>query len=578
MLEIRDLTVTYAGASDRPAVSSASLRVEAGQTTALVGESGSGKSSIALAVMGLLDPRSAKVSGRAVLRVESGETRYELGSRGGRDGDGLRRGRAGMVFQEPTLALHPTKRVGAQIAEALQLSQQAATASARDEAVELLRLVGIVHPERRADGFPHELSGGMAQRVMIAMALARDPAVLIADEPTTSLDATIEVQILDLIEDLQRRRQMGVLLISHDLVLVGRRAQYVYVCHQGKIVEDGSAEQVINSPRHDYTQSLVRDARQERSRKVTVHNRETGDQLLLEVKGLSVEYTGSGGTVRAVDGVNFVVERGQTLGLAGESGCGKSTLARAILRLVEPRSGRVIFDDQDVWAAKGEALRGLRRRMQMVFQNATGSLNPRMTVGRNVVEPLLAQGLIPRREWRSVARELLDRVGLPDEVIERRPAELSAGQRQRVAIARAIGPKPQLVICDEPVSSLDATVQARILDLLLQLQAQMNLSYVFISHDLRVVRRMADVVAVMYAGAIVETGPTEDLMTHPRHPYTMTLLAAAGVTQCRTSSGNAAESGTLIGVYRPQGAGIGGVYKAGEGNSDDSSCKDRGAG
>nr|WP_205706813.1 ABC transporter ATP-binding protein [Kineococcus vitellinus] len=543
MLQVSDLRISYgSGSHRREVVHGVSFEVHPGEVVAVVGESGSGKSTTAHAVVGLL-PASGAVDGGSV-RLE-GEELVGLPERAWRS---VRGARIGLVPQDPTLSLNPVKRVGEQVAEALVVHGLARGAAARAQAVELLTAAGLPDAGVRARQYPAELSGGMRQRVLIAVGLAAGPRLLVADEPTSALDVTVQRQVLDHLEHLRRESGTAVLFITHDLAVAADRASRVVVMSQGRVVETGSARQVLTAPRHPYTASLVASAPSLSSARVTALPRAAASAVpapaapaapvgraaagagepLVQVRSLVKEFAlpGRGRTQRAVDGVSFSIGRGETLGLVGESGSGKTTTARLVLGLERPTSGQVLVEGRDTAGLRGRAWRELRRRMQLVYQNPYASLDPRVAVGETVAEPLRAFGVGDRASRRRRAAELLEKVQLPADVLERRPAELSGGQRQRVAIARALALDPELVVCDEPVSALDVSVQARILELLVQLQADQGLSYLFISHDLAVVRQISDRVGVMRHGELVELAPTAEVFTRPRHPYTVELLEA----------------------------------------------------
>ena len=534
LLQVSDLRVSYgSGSRRREVVHDVSFEVHPGEVVAVVGESGSGKSTTAHAVVGLL-PASGSVDGGSV-RLE-GEELVGLPERAWRS---VRGARIGLVPQDPTLSLNPVKRIGEQVAEALVVHGLARGAAARARAVELLTAAGLPDAGVRARQYPAELSGGMRQRVLIAVGLAAGPRLLVADEPTSALDVTVQRQVLDHLEHLRRESGTAVLFITHDLAVAADRASRVVVMSQGRVVETGSARQVLTAPRHPYTASLVASAPSLSSARVTALPRAAATapaapaaggaaEPLVQVRSLVKEFAlpGRGRTQRAVDGVSFSIGRGETVGLVGESGSGKTTTARLVLGLERPTSGQVLVDGRDTTGLRGRAWRELRRRMQLVYQNPYASLDPRLAVGETVAEPLRAFGVGDRTTRRRRAAELLEKVQLPADVLERRPAELSGGQRQRVAIARALALDPELVVCDEPVSALDVSVQARILELLVQLQADQGLSYLFISHDLAVVRQISDRVGVMRRGELVELAPTAEVFTRPRHPYTVELLEA----------------------------------------------------
>jgi oligopeptide transport system ATP-binding protein len=530
ILSIRDLHVRFRGNDGMiEAVRGVDLDVGAGEFVAIVGESGSGKSQSVMAAMGLLAG-----NGEA-----TGSVRYR-----GAELLGLRpaalnayRGRKlAMIFQEPMTSLDPLYRIGAQIAAPLRKHQGLSRKAARARALELLELVRIQRPEARLSSYPHELSGGQRQRVMIAMALANDPDILIADEPTTALDVTIEAEILALIAELRQRLGMAVILITHDLGLVRQHAERVYVMKAGKIVESGTKREIVSAPTHPYTRMLL--AAEPEGRKAPPPD---DAPILLAARNLRVSYDLSRGydlfrgflrretaLLHAVDGVDLTLRRGQTIGIVGESGSGKSTLGKAVLKLV-PSSGTVRFEDRALEPLGRAAMRPLRRSLQVVFQDPFGSLSPRLTVGEIVSEGLLvhARHLTRAAERDLRAAQALAEVSLEPALRNRYPHEFSGGQRQRIAIARAMILHPKLVVLDEPTSALDRTVQKSIVALLKDMQARHALSYLFISHDLAVVRAMADWIMVMKDGRVVESGPTEAIFEAPQADYTRRLIAAS---------------------------------------------------
>lgn len=546
LLQVSDLDVCYrVGRRPVSAVAGAGLTIGRGEVVAVVGESGSGKSTTAHALLGLL-PRQAEVrSGTAAL--SDGAKQLELLRLSERRRRSIRGRLIGFVPQDPMVALNPVKRIGDQIAEVLLVHRLATRSEARARAIVAIEAAGLDQPSVRARQFPHELSGGMRQRALIAQALIAGPALLIADEPTSALDVTVQRHILDQIAELTLGSGTGVLLITHDLGVAAERADRIVVMKSGRVVEEGTASAILHNPQHPYTVDLiasapslnsvpligtgpVTDRRHTADVKDGLISRRDGGRPLLEVRELIKDFwlpTGSRQrSVRAVDKVSFVINGGETYGLVGESGSGKSTTARIAARLVDPSSGSVVLDGQDISNVGGERLRQLRRRFQMVYQNPYASLDPRQDVATIIAEPLRAYGRGNRVQRRQQAAELLDRVALPSSLLDRRPAELSGGQRQRVAIARALALRPELVILDEPVSALDVSVQARILDLLVGLQSELGLAYLFISHDLAVVRQIAHRVGVMRSGQLVETGPTLTIFDAPSHDYTRDLLAA----------------------------------------------------
>jgi microcin C transport system ATP-binding protein len=523
LLEVRDLAVHFAtGERTVEAVRGVSFELERGETLALVGESGSGKSVTALSVLQLLPPSA---------RHPSGSIRFE-----GRELLGapepvlreIRGDRIGIIFQEPMTSLNPLHRVERQIGEILELHRPLSPRETRARTLELLCLVGLDEPERRLESFAHELSGGQRQRVMIAMALANEPDLLIADEPTTALDVTIQAQILALLRELRAKMGMALLLITHDLGVVRRMADRVCVMQGGEIVEQGAAVQVFAAPRHPYTRHLL--AAEPRGAPASLP---AGAPTVLEGRDVRVWFPirrgvlrRTVGFVKAVDGVSLAVRAGETVGIVGESGSGKTTLALGLLRL-ERSQGSIRFEGRELQGLRWAETRALRRAMQIVFQDPYASLSPRLPVGRIVGEGLEIHRIgDPAERDRRVA-EVLEEVGLPAESRHRYPHEFSGGQRQRIAVARAMVLRPRLVVLDEPTSALDVSVQAQIVELLRALQDKHGLAYLFISHDLRVVRAMSHHVLVMRAGKVVEQGSAEDVFTRPREPYTRALLAAA---------------------------------------------------
>ncbi|MFE5239035.1 MULTISPECIES: dipeptide ABC transporter ATP-binding protein [unclassified Streptomyces] len=529
LLDVRDLVVRYRSRrSVVDAVRSVSFTVAPGETLAVVGESGSGKSTTAHAVLGLLPP-AAEIGGGSI-RFD-GQDLTRLGERRLRT---LRGSEIALIPQDPGTALNPVHRIGRQVAEALVTHGVTDRRGAPAAVLDLLADAGIPDPEWRAGQYPHELSGGLRQRVLIAIAIAARPRLIVADEPTSALDVVVQRRILDHIQSLTSAAGTSMLLITHDLGVAAERSDRVVVMSRGEIVEDGEPGQVVIAPRHPYTRALV-EAVPGRGphRPAPPAPPAAGAQRAVRVsaEGLVKEYrlpraAGDRAVLRAVDDVSLTVEPGETYALVGESGSGKSTVARMLMRLTSPTRGRVHVDGEDVTAHRGRELRLLRRRIQIVHQNPYASLNPRLSIRQIVSDPPASYGLGTGRERRRRAEELIDLVALPASVLDRRPAELSGGQRQRVAIARALSLDPGLVVCDEPVSALDVSVQAQILELLADLQSRLGLSYLFISHDLAVVRQIAHRVGVMREGRLVEDGPTEQLFACPGHPYTEALLAA----------------------------------------------------
>ena len=523
LLDIRGLEVRFSTPHGPiEAVRGIDMTVDAGETVAIVGESGSGKSQAMMAVMGLL-AQNGTAKGQAVFK---GQNLLALKARGL---NRIRGDRVTMIFQEPMTSLDPLYSIGRQLQEPMRHHRGLAGPKARARAIELLHLVGLPDPERRLRSLPHELSGGQRQRVMIAMALANDPDILIADEPTTALDVTIQAQILDLLRDLQRRLGMAIVFITHDLGIVRAFADRVYVMNEGRVVEGGPTARIFGNPRQDYTQMLL--AAEPTGRKPTLPD---DVPLLLEGRNVEVTFGLRGGLfgghtreIRAVDRVSLSVHECQTLGVVGESGSGKSTLGRALLQLL-PCEGQVVYAGRNIAGLRERDLQPLRRELQVVFQDPYGSLSPRMTVGEIVSEGLLVhEPSLSRRERERRAAEALREVQLDPAMVRRYPHEFSGGQRQRIAIARALILRPRFMILDEPTSALDRSVQKQIVELLRELQARHRLTYVFISHDLAVVRALADNVMVMKDGKVVEAGPTEDIFEAPQSDYTRALMAAA---------------------------------------------------
>jgi len=525
LLSVQDLSVRFTnGDSVIDAVRGVSFDIEKGKTLAIVGESGSGKSVTALSVLRLLPyPAAEHPTGRIVFK---GEDLLAMDERRLR---GVRGNAISMIFQEPMTSLNPLHTVERQIGEVLGLHRGMGRAAARSRAIELLGLVGIDNPEQRLAAFPHQLSGGQRQRVMIAMALANEPDLLIADEPTTALDVTVQAQILTLLKDLQARLGMALLFITHDLGIVRRLADETCVMTNGEIVERGPTAEVFAHPRHDYTRHLLA-----AEPKGTPPPSDPQAADVIAAKNLRVWFPIKAGLLRrttgyfkAVDDVDIAVRRGQTLGVVGESGSGKTSLGLALLRLISS-DGRIVFLGRDIDKLDSKALRPLRRDMQIVFQDPFGSLSPRMSVGDIVGEGLKVHARdLPAAERSRRVDQALQEVGLDAEVRHRYPHEFSGGQRQRIAIARALVLEPQLIVLDEPTSALDMSVQARVVDLLRDVQQRHGLTYVFISHDLRVIRALANDVVVMRGGKIVESGPAASIFSAPQNPYTKALLAAA---------------------------------------------------
>jgi microcin C transport system ATP-binding protein len=525
LLEVRDLAVSFRTPEGIvEAVRGASFDIDRGDMLALVGESGSGKTVTGLSIPQLL-PYGTASHPSGSIRLEG----RELMGAGDAELRDIRGNRISMIFQEPMTSLNPLHTIARQVGETLLLHQGLGKSAVRARTLELLQLVGLADAESRLDAFPHQLSGGQRQRVMIAMALANNPDILIADEPTTALDVTIQAQILKLIKDLQQELGMAVLLITHDLTVVGKVADRVAVMTEGRIVEQGRTDTVLRTPQHAYTRHLI-----DAEPKGTPVPYDAAAETIVTTRDLKVYFPVTRGImrrtvdhIRAVDGISVSVHRGQTVGVVGESGSGKTTLALALLRLIES-DGPVVFLSQDIQGWKSKALRPLRRRMQVVFQDPYGSLSPRMTVaqivseGLRVHEPGLSGG-----ELRAAVTAALEEVGLDAALAERLPHELSGGQRQRVAVARAMILKPDFVVLDEPTSALDMSVQAQIVDLLRDLQSRHAIAFLFISHDMKVVRALSHYLIVMRAGRAVEEGPSHAVFADPKDAYTKTLMAAA---------------------------------------------------
>ncbi len=608
LLEVNDLVTQFETQEGTVhAVNGVTLTVNEGEILALVGESGSGKSVTMLSVMGLIpQPPGKIVSGEIFF---DGQNLAKLNNKQMRE---IRGKDIAMVFQDPNSSLNPVVSVGRQISEALKLHTDLNSSEVQERTVELLRLVGIPEAEERVNDYPHQFSGGMRQRVMIAMALSCDPKLLIADEPTTALDVTIQAQIVELVKKLQQNLGMAVIWITHDLGLVAHLASRVAVMYAGRIVEEAKVEDIYAQTRHPYTLGLLESIPQlgeevpeqlqeikgtppdlmhefigcpfaprcfhvdeycldavptlthtdvpgqlsacwhwdslVKPEEIAVTPTKSGgngaspdgklteEDIIVEVDGLKTYFSirkgilqRKVGAVRAVDGVNLLIRRGETLGLVGESGCGKTTFGRTLLRLYEPSDGTITFDGQDLVVLNNKEMRGIRRRMQMIFQDPYSSMNPGMRVWEIIGEPLKVHGLGNNKEIKEQSRELLERVGLNANHIDRHPHEFSGGQRQRIVIARALALNPDFIICDEPVSSLDVSVQAQIINLLDELQREFGLTFLFIAHDLAVVRHISDRVAVMYLGKIVELADRDSLYSEPYHPYTQALLSAVPV-------------------------------------------------
>ncbi|MDR2310118.1 MAG: ABC transporter ATP-binding protein [Brucellaceae bacterium] len=553
VLRVQNLTTSFLGEGGwRPVVKNISFDVGAGETVALVGESGSGKSVTSLSVMRLLQPDTSRIEGNILL---AGKDILQLSEQ---EMQKIRGNDVAMIFQEPMTSLNPLYTVGDQICEALLCHRNMSKAEAKAEALRLMDKVRIPSAASRFNEYPHRFSGGMRQRVMIAMALVTRPKLLIADEPTTALDVTIQGQILDLIKTLQEEEGTSVLFITHDMGVVAEVADRTVVMYHGDAVETGDTAEIFHQAKHPYTRALLSAVPalgsmtgRARPLRFPVVDIRTGTALppveaadtvaqdvppVLDVKGLTTRFTiHSGmfgklaGRVHAVENVSFSLQPGETLSLVGESGCGKSTTGRSIMRLIEPQSGSVMVNGQDVMAMAGHELQGLRRTMQMIFQDPYASLNPRMRIGASIAEPFLEHKLGTKHQARERVADLLERVGLKADMASRFPHEFSGGQRQRICIARALALDPKLIVADESVSALDVSIKAQVINLLLDLQSSLNLSFLFISHDMAVVERLSHRVAVMYLGEIVEIGPRAAVFENPQHPYTKKLMAAVPV-------------------------------------------------
>ena len=515
------------------------FRLKRGKTLCLVGESGSGKSVTARALMRIIDRNGAIASGRILLRGDSGDVDIAQLDERSRELLAIRGGRIGLIFQEPMSSLSPVHTIGSQIIEAVRLHTKLAKAAARERTIELLRQVEIPHPEKMVDRYTFEFSGGMRQRAMIAMALAANPEVLIADEPTTALDVTTQAEILDLIKRLQVSRGMAMLLITHDMGVVAEVADEVAVMHFGRIVEFGGVDDIFHNARHPYTRRLLNATvkLEQNRRAVAAAPREQSPRVVLSAQNLTKTYGAStswfGGNsfaIKAVDDVSLELHAGENLGIVGESGSGKTTLGRMLLRTVEPTSGTVTFSGDEgpveVTALSKRGLRAYHRQVRLVFQDPFASLNPRMTVGDIIADPLVATTRLNARAREQRVCELLELVGLDPAARERYPHAFSGGQRQRIGIARALALDPKIIIADEATAALDVSIRAQILDLLLDIQKRLDLSFIFISHDISVVRYFCDRVAVMHRGKLVEIGPAEEICTVPREAYTQSLISA----------------------------------------------------
>ncbi len=554
---VRNLRVEFQ-TKDGPVVGveDVSFDVHPGETVCIVGESGSGKSVSSLSLMRLVEYGGGEIAGGQLLfERKENEGRIDIAKTDQSLMRTIRGNEIGMIFQEPMTALNPVFTVGRQLTEGLRLHEGLSKSAAREKALDLLRQVRIPEPERRLDQYPHELSGGMRQRVVIAMALACEPRLLIADEPTTALDVTIQAEILALMDRLKRETGTAVMFITHDMAVVAQMADRVVVMFRGNKVEEGPVEEIFENPQHNYTKALLAAVPKlgemknkplpEPMKLLGVDSQDIqpipgSTETLLTVKNLVTRFPVKGGffrrtvaNVHAVEDVSFEINKGQTLSLVGESGCGKSTAGRSILRLVEPLSGQIDLGGTDIMALDQKGLREARRDMQMVFQDPFASLNPQMQLSDQVAEPMRNYNTAKGSELQDRVAHLFDRVELPRSFLRRFPHELSGGQRQRVAIARALALNPKLIVADEAVSALDVSVQAQVLNLMMELQAELGLSFLFISHDMAVVERVSHNVGVMYLGRIVELGPRARVFENPQHPYTQALMKAVPIADPR---------------------------------------------
>ena len=554
--EIQGLRVEFQ-TKDGPVigVSNVSFDIKSGETVCVVGESGSGKSVSSLSLMRLVEFGGGEITNGRLLFNRKDLEEIDLAQAEPNLMRSIRGNEIGMIFQEPMTALNPVFTVERQLTEGLRLHKGLSKAAASAKALDLMREVRIPEPERRLKQYPHELSGGMRQRVVIAMALACEPRLLIADEPTTALDVTIQAEILALMDRLKRDTGTAVMFITHDMAVVAQMADRVVVMFRGEKVEEGTVEDIFENPQHPYTKALL--AAVPKLGEMTgkaypeqmvlmgrdqskVKPIKGSDEVLLEVENLTTRFAVNGGffrrtiaNVHAVEDLSFTINKGQTLSLVGESGCGKSTAGRSILRLVEPQKGAVRLDGKDIMALDTNSLRNSRLDMQMIFQDPFASLNPQMQLSDQVAEPMHNFAIFKGKAIQDRVEMLFDRVELPRSFMRRYPHELSGGQRQRVAIARALALNPKLIIADEAVSALDVSVQAQVLNLMMELQSELNLSFLFISHDMAVVERVSHHVGVMYLGRIVEMGPRSAVFENPQHPYTQALMKAVPIADPR---------------------------------------------
>ena len=536
LLQVRDLSTHFPVRNGTiKAVDGISFDVERGRTLCVVGESGSGKSVTARSILQIVDEPGRIMSGSMVLHRPDGSSvdLAKLPSRG-KEIRAVRGAEIAMIFQEPMSSLSPVHTVGNQIIEVLRLHIKMSKTEARARCIELLKQVEIPNPDQAVDRYTFEFSGGMRQRVMIAMALACNPSLLIADEPTTALDVTTQAEILDLIKRLQQSHGMAVMFITHDMGVVAEIADQVIVMHNGKIVETGPVDQIFHAAQHAYTKMLIGSVLK-LGRKADIRVQRTAptqkQEPILEVRDLAMHFGGAKSSTKAVDGVSLSLMPGESLGIVGESGSGKTTMGRCLMRVYDPTAGSINYRQPDgtvidLVSANKQTLKQCRREMRMIFQDPVGSLNPRMTVAQIVGEPLLVNGLASGKDLDDRVADLLQSVGLEPAWRERYPHAFSGGQRQRIGIARAIALNPRIIVADEATAALDVSLRSQMLDLLLNLQDKLGLSFIFISHDIAVIRYFCDRVAVMYRGKVVETGPTDQVCDAPTHPYTQALLSA----------------------------------------------------
>jgi peptide/nickel transport system ATP-binding protein len=561
LLQIEHLHIDFAGNEGIVhAIQDLNLNIKKGETIGIVGESGSGKSVTSLAIMGLLPPQG-KISKGDIQFNNKQNNHKNLNNLSEKEFQRIRGNEISMIFQEPMTSLNPVHTCGLQVAEVMMLHQKLTPQAAKKRTLELFEQVMLPRAEQLFKSYPHQLSGGQKQRVMIAMAIACKPQLLIADEPTTALDVTVQQTILDLLKDLQKEYNMGMIFITHDLGVVAQIAQNILVMYKGKTVEQGNVKQIFNAPQHPYTKGLIAckpslNSRPERlltvadflnddktipfvkqveqALRITNHQKLYAAKPLLQVQELTTQFITKKGFIKpattilnAVDHVSFDVYKGETIGLVGESGCGKSTLGRSILRLIEPSAGKIIYNNRNLLELNANEMLQMRSKMQLIFQDPFSSLNPRITVGNAIAEPMEVHGIAKSKdEIRDKVMKLLLRVGLTEQHYDRYPHEFSGGQRQRIGIARTLAVEPEFIVCDESVSALDVSVQAQVLNLLNELKAEFALTYIFISHDLSVVKYMCDNIIVMQKGKIVEMAEADQLYLNPQSEYTKKLIAA----------------------------------------------------